>query len=250
MKSNISIITPILQVDKKLINLASSIYHQLNKNFNWIVIGEDNLKKNFVTKIKKSYKNIFFIEFKKKGIYSALNEGLKSTKIHEYYLVLGQDDYVINKRFFEELSNEINLDKKHDLSADIYDLNTVAEKKNKISKFQKIKQNFSPIFNHHSGGMLIKTILHKKYGFYDEKFQLASDYKFLKKIKKKILIKKTQILSTKIGVYGSSSRKPLYGLFERLLIDIDKKENYVKILILLKYFFKLFKQIILNNKTR
>ena len=98
--------------------------------------------------------------------------------------------------------------------------------------------------------MLIKTILHKKYGFYYEKFHLASDYKFLKKIKKKILIKKTQILSTKIGVYGSSSRKPLYGLFERLLIDIDKKENYVKILILLKYFFKLFKQIILNNKTR
>lgn len=214
------------------------------------MVGENYLKKKFLNKIKKYNKNILFKVSKNKGIYTAINEALKLNKINQYYLVLGQDDVVVNKKLFKELVYEVNQDKKFDLNADIYELNTVSQSKIQLSKFSKLKQNFSSVFNHHSGGMLIKTILHKKYGYYDEKYQLASDYKFLKKIKKKIFIKKTDILSANIGIYGSSSKKPLFGLFERLLIDIENKGSFLKILILLKYFYKLFKQIISNNKTK
>ena len=98
--------------------------------------------------------------------------------------------------------------------------------------------------------MLIKTALHKKYGYYDEKFTLSSDYKFLKKIKKKIFIKKTELLSAKIGINGSSAKKPLKGLYERLIIDLEDSSRISKIYILLKYFFKIFKQAIFNKKIQ
>ena len=250
MNLKISIITPILNLNKELINLGSSITHQLNNNSNWIVVGENELKKIFLKKFKNYNQHIFFKESKNRGIYAAINDALKSNKINDYYLVLGQDDLVVNKKLLLELINEVNLDKKIDLNADIYELNPFAKNKKKLNKISKIKQNFSPIFNHHSGGMLIRTALHKKYGYYDEKYVLSADYKFLKEIKKKIFIKKTDILTARIGISGSSAKKPLKGLFERLLIDIDNEGSYVKILILLKYFFKLTKQIIFNNKTK
>lgn len=250
MKLKISIITPILNLNKELIDLASSISNQLNINSNWIVVGENELKKKFLSRIKNSNKYIFFKASKNEGIYAAINNALKLSKINDYYLVLGQDDLIINKKLLEELVNIVNLDKKIDLNADIYELSTSSKNKKKLSKISKIKQNFSPVFNHHSGGMLIKTNLHKKYGFYDEKYRLASDYKFLKNFKKKFFIKKTDILSAKIGIDGSSAKKTLLGLFERLLIDIEDRNKLLKLYFVIFYFFKIFKQIIFNRKTQ
>lgn len=246
----VSLITPILKVDNSLKNLATSLNLQLNHAANWIVVGEKKIKKNFLSNIKRNNKNIIFKESDNKGIYAAINEALRLSSINQYYLILGQDDKIVNAKLFKEIVDQVNFDKNTDLNADIYQLNTVSQNKKELDKISKLKQNFSPVFSHHSGGMLIKTALHKKFGYYDENYKLASDYKFLKKIKKKIFIKKTDILSAKIGVHGSSAKKPLYGLYERLLIDIDNKGSYVKILILLKYFFKLTKQIIFNNKTK
>lgn len=246
----VSLITPILKVDKSLKNLATSLNLQLNHATNWIVVGEKKIKKNFLSNIKRNNKNIIFKESENKGIYAAINEALRLSNTKQYYLILGQDDEIANAKLFKEIVDQINFDKNTDLNADIYQLNTVSQNKKELNKISKLKQNFSPVFSHHSGGMLIKTALHKKFGYYDENYKLASDYKFLKKIKKKIFIKKTDILSAKIGVYGSSAKKPLYGLYERLLIDIEKKSRLIRATIILKYFLKVFKQVVFNNKIQ
>tara|TARA_B000000565_G_C23755367_1_gene366270 strand:+ start:174 stop:917 length:744 start_codon:yes stop_codon:yes gene_type:complete len=243
----ISVITPVLNVDKKLINLKSSLNRNSPNLFNWIIIGNKKNKKKIKKFILKN-KNFYFLEQDDKGIYSAINVGISSKIVNQYYLVLGQDDLIINKNLFQELTVQINADIINDLSADIYELNTFSENKKKLNKLSKLRQNFSAIFNHHSGGMLIKTSLHKKFGYYDESYKLASDYKFLSKIKKKIFIKKVDILSAKIGINGSSAKRPLLGLFERLLIDIHEKHIFIKAIITIKYFFKMFKQIIFNRK--
>lgn len=246
----VSLITPILNIDNSLKNLATSLNHQLNYTTNWIVIGEKKIKKNFLRQIKKNNKNIIFKEANNKGIYAAINVALRLNKIKQYYLILGQDDLIANAKLFKEIVDQINFDKNIDLCADIYELRTVSDNEIKNNTISKIKQNFSTIFSHHSGGMLIKTALHKKYGYYDEKFTLSSDYKFLKKIKKKIFIKKTELLSAKIGINGSSAKKPLKGLYERFIIDLEHNPRISKIYILLKYFFKTFKQVVFNQKAQ
>ena len=245
----VSIITPILKVDKNLLSLDMSIYNNKKQLFNWILIGSKKIKNKKLNKLTSKRKT-YFIEQENRGIYAALNKAILSNLIHDYYIILGQDDKIINQNLFNEINQLLHDDKINDIKADIYELQTTSANKHKINVISKIKQNFSPIFSHHSGGMLIKTSLHKKYGYYDEKYSLSSDYKFLKKIKKKIFIKKTEILSAKIGTNGSSANKPLKGLFERLTIDIEYSSRLMKICILLKYFYKIFKQVIFNQKIK
>lgn len=245
----VSVITPILKVDKNLYNLEASIYNNKTLLCNWILVGSKRIKDQ---KLKKliSKKNSYFIEQENIGIYGAINKALLSNIVHEYYVVLGQDDKIINKNLFHEINQLLINDIDNDINADIYQLNAISANDQKLSKISKIKQNFSSVFSHHSGGMLIKTALHKKYGYYDEKYTLSSDYKFLKNVKKKIFIKRTGLLSAKIGTNGSSAKKPLKGLFERFIIDMEHSSRISKIYLLIKYFFKTFKQVIFNKKTQ
>jgi hypothetical protein len=108
------------------------------------------------------------------------------------------------------------------------------------SPIRALFRNMNYFFSNHSGGMIIKKKLHNKYGYYDEKFRIASDYDFLRKVKNKIFIKKTKILSARLGVNGISQQF-LPSLFERYLIDLKYYRKF-NIFLFLKFIYSLQKQ--------
>ncbi len=247
-----SIITPILQVDNNFKRNFKSVLKNKDKNFNYIIVANTNL----MQKLKSIVKNFFFIhiieEKKTLGLYSAINLALKSNYCNNFYVILGQDDFLINSNFSKEINEEIN--KKNDKIADILTLKTytvqISKRKPNLGKeniFYKSIVNLRYIFAHHTGGMLIKKNLHKKFGYYSEKYKISSDYFFLKKIKRKIFIKRTKIISAKIGYGGISAREPLLSLFERYLIDLSFNNKF-NLHNFLYFVYSLYKQSRVNHK--
>ena len=247
-----SIITPILKVDNNFKRNFKSVLKNKDKSFNYIIVANTNV----IKKLKNIVKNFFFIhiieEKKTLGLYPAINLALKSNYCNNFYIILGQDDFLTNSNFSKEINEEIN--KKNDQIPDILTLKThvtqmFKRKKNlrKENILYKLIVNLRYIFAHHTGGMLIKKNLHKKFGYYNEKYKISSDYLFLKKIKRKIFIKRTEIISAEIGRHGISAREPLLSLFERYLIDLSFNNKF-NLHNFLYFAYSMYKQTRLNYK--
>ena len=253
--NKLSIITPILKIDRNFKKLLTSILKLKGRNFNFIVIAKFDLIKDLKKMVKK--RNFIHIinEVQPKGVYHAFNLAIKSKYCNDFYMVLGQDDFIINKFLIQEVEKEINI--RNDKIADIFTLNVISNifYKKKIPSFKRYSRsrnffrNMSYFFSNHCGGMIIKKKLHNKYGYYNENYRIASDYHFLRKVKKKIFIKKTKILSARLGENGISSREILLSLFERYLIDIKFSSKF-NMFLFFKFVYSLYKQskIFYKNK--
>ena len=244
--NKLSIITPILKIDQNFKILLKSIVGLKGSNFNFIIIAKYDLIKNLNKLIGK--RNFIHIinEGQPKGLYRAFNLALKSKYCNDFYMVLGQDDLIINKFLIQEVEKEINIS--DDKIADIFTLNTTSNMlKKKIPAYKRESyirsyfKNMAYLFSNHSGGMVIKTKLHNKYGYYEENYKVGSDYYFLRTVKNKIFIKKTNILSAKIGTHGISTRENLLSLFERYLIDLKFSSKF-NIFVFIKFIYSLYKQ--------
>jgi len=245
--NKLSIITPILKIDQNFKKLLTSILKLEGRNFNFIVVAKNDLIKDLKKLVKK--RNFIHIinEVQPKGLYQAFNLALKSKYCNDFYIVLGQDDLIINKFLIKEVEKEINIS--DDKIADIFTLNVISNiiYKKKIPSYERkssirnLFRNMNYFFSNHCGGMIIKKKLHNKYGYYDEKYRIASDYYFLRKVKDKIFIKKTEILSARLGENGISSREILASLFERYLIDLNFSSKF-NMFIFFKFLYSLYKQ--------
>jgi glycosyltransferase involved in cell wall biosynthesis len=245
--NKLSIITPILKIDRNFKKLLTSILKLEGRNFNFIVVAKYDLIKDLKELVRK--KNFIHIinEVQPKGLYRAFNLALKSKYCNDFYMVLGQDDLIINKSLIQEVEKEINIS--DDKIADIFTLNVISNiiYKQKIPSFKREShirnffRNMNYFFSNHCGGMIIKKKLHNKYGYYNENYRIASDYNFLRKVKNKIFIKRTKILSARLGENGISSKEILLSLFERYLIDLKFSSKF-NMFVFLKFFFSLYKQ--------
>jgi glycosyltransferase involved in cell wall biosynthesis len=132
--NKLSIITPILKIDQNFKKLLTSVLKLKGRNFNFIIVAKYDLIKDLEKLVKK--KNFIHIisEVYSKGVYRAFNLALKSKYCNDFYMVLGQDDFLINKFLIQEVEKEINIS--NDKIADIFTLdvisNIVYKKKNFI----------------------------------------------------------------------------------------------------------------------
>ena len=168
----LSIIT-ICYNEENLEATCESIVKQTWQNFEWIVI--DGGSKPEILKIFDKYKNNIdiFISEKDGGIYNAMNKGI-SLASGKYLNFMNAGDSLYNNFVLEKIFNYKEYDYDILCGNTNYILNDGASKISVLSKnptqFFKNKKTIC----HQS--MFIKQNLFKKYGYYDERYKISSDF--------------------------------------------------------------------------
>ena len=224
-----SIITVSLN-QPKIINNFTSLKKQTYKNFEHIVIDGGSTDET-VDIIKKNSKNIAFWQSKKdKGIYDAINMGIKKSK-GQIIGILNADDIYYK--------NALKIVKKYFQNKNIDFLFGTVKKDRILQGFwpNKISWKFN-IYPSHSGGFFITRKAQKKIGYYSLKFKYSSDrdliYRMIVKYKLNgICTKKSEVLS-KFDTTGISSK---VSFFERLIeetrIRLNNNQNIFFVFLLM-----------------
>ncbi len=172
-----------------------SVLEQTYKNFEYIIIdgnSNDDTKK-IINKYKDKITKI--ISETDKGIYDAINKGLKIASGEVVSLLHGNDVFS-NKEVLFKITEEFNKDKNVDvIISDLAFKNNL--KINKISRYYKartfkpwmLRIGYSP--PHLSSFFKLKKI--KEIGYYNSEFKIAGDFDFfvkaflIKKFKYKVI---------------------------------------------------------------
>ena len=237
-----SIITVSLN-QPKIINNLNSLKKQTYKNFEHIVIDGGSTDRTLDI-IKRNSKDISFWQSKKdKGIYDAINIGIKKSK-GEIIGILNADDIYYK--------NALKIVKKYFENERIDFLFGTVRKERVLQGFwpNKIKWKFN-IYPSHSGGFFITRSAQKKVGNYNIKFKYSSDrdliYRMIVKFKLNgCCTKKNEILS-KFDTDGISSKVSFFEkLFEETKIRLHNDQNFLFVFMLMiaHSFNKLFNLII------
>ncbi len=181
-----SIITPVLNNKNGLLKTIESIKKQSLPNYEHIVI--DGGSTDGTLEIIKNEKNITeWISEKDKGIYDAINKGLKISR-GKYINTINSGDYYYSHDSLKIIKDYFE---KNDVS---FIFGAVLKKK-VFYKYEPNKMlwtfNFYPA---HSSGFFIKKKAHDEIGNYNLRYPCSSDYDFFWRLIKK---NKHKGLSTK-----------------------------------------------------
>ncbi len=223
----ISVITVVLNNDKQIQRCIKSVINQNypKKKIEYIIIDGGSTD-NTVSIIKKFRKKITFWHSKKdKGLFDAMNQGIKKSS-GDIIGILNSDDYY-NKNALKIVSKYFLIKKIDYLFGSV--------KKNRIY------HNFFPdrlwytfnIFPSHSVSFFITKKAQKKVGFYNTKFKYSSDrdliYRLIKiKNLKAFATKKNEVLGI-FNMTGLSSRVSFYKkIIEEIKIRLSNKESFIQ----------------------
>ena len=216
-----SIITPVLN-NSKIKDVFSCLKKQTFKNFEHIVVDGGSNKRvlKILNKNKKNISNLI-IE-KDKGIYDAINKGIKLSR-GNVIGVLNSDDIYYPKTL--ELVNKYFLNKKIDyLFGSVF-------KERLMHGFwpNKIWYKFN-VYPAHSCGFFLKKKIHKKLGLYDLNFKYNSDrdliFRLINSNYKGISAKKYEIFGD-FSPFGISSKISFFkGLGEEIKVRL-KNQNFI-----------------------
>ena len=225
-----SIITPVLNNKNGLLKTIESIKKQSLANYEHIVI--DGGSTDGTLEIIKNEKNITeWISEKDKGIYDAINKGLKISR-GKYINTINSGDYYYSHDSLKIIKDYFE---KNDVS---FIFGAVLKKK-VFYKYEPNKMlwtfNFYPA---HSSGFFIKKKAHDEIGNYNLRYPCSSDYDFFWRLIKK---NKHKGLSTKkneiIGVFEPGGFSANYGVFkhiwEETLIRFHNKQNKIVVITIL-----------------
>ena len=179
MISKFSIIVVSLNTKADLIKTFNSIFKQKYKKYEIIVI--DGLSSDgsieYIRKLKN--KNICKIIARDKGIYDAMNKGIKKAK-NKWTIFLNSGDTFYNSFTLLNVKKLIEKKPNSDL---IIGKNVLADEIKSMTKFKEMDENTThSVFSHQS--IYFKTQLLKKRNF-DIKFKIAADFDLLKYFYKK-----------------------------------------------------------------
>ena len=240
MKFNVSIITINKNNYKGLSKTIDSVKNQkfniLNKEHIVIDGGSTDISKQIIKKNKKHLS--YFQSIRDKGVYDAMNIGVKKAKF-DWLIFLNSGDIFCNSYVLKNIKKNIKK------NADIFYGNVfqVSNNKKKLLKaknqkylFKSLKSN--QIFHQAS---LIKRNLNLKY-LYDERLKIYSDYKFFYEMfKKKKIFTKINLNISNVEVGGISSTNKLLSVEEKKKFFRKKRISFfAKILIQLEYYKYLF----------
>ena len=171
----ISVITATFNSAKTIQRLIDSLRSQSFKDFEWIVV--DGVSKDNTLKIlhKITDLNLHICSKLDFGVYDALNRGIRLAKC-DYYIVIGSDDWF-------EVDAIGNFAKEIDGQSSVITAQFVCQKKTaRLSKLPLCFSGYRRNIYGHSVATLFRKNLHKKYGYYSNKYPIAADYEFMMKI--------------------------------------------------------------------
>ena len=219
-----SIITVTKNSQKYLEKNILSVQNQSFKNFEHIIV-DGNSKDKTKLILKKHKTKLKIISENDKGLYDAMNKGIKLAQ-GDIIGILNSDDYYYPKA--------LKIIKNYFLKNPNIDFVFGS-----VIKYSKIQSGFFPwkiywtfgFYSTHSVGFFIKKESQKKLGFYNTKYKYSADYDLfyrmiVKKKMKGVATKKNEV----IGYFrpGGISDKIKYidYLNENTRIRLDNKQNY------------------------
>jgi glycosyltransferase involved in cell wall biosynthesis len=239
MKNKISIITVTKNSEKYLEKNILSVHKQKYKNYEHIIIDGKSTDKtiDIINKHKRKIK--YFISEKDRGLYDAMNKGIKKST-GDIIGILNSDDIYYNKTL-DIVNKYFNKYQKLDfLFGSVY--------KHKLLHGyfpKKIKWSFG-FYSTHSIGFFIKKKAHKKVGSYNIKYKYSADYDLFYRL---IVKKKMSGMATKKSeIFGkfrrggiSSKIRYIDFLKECTQIRLDNKQNFF--IVYLIFFARLLRNL-------
>jgi len=239
-----SIITVVKNDDKNIDKTLKSISKLSFKNFEYIVIDGASTDKTLKKLKKFKYINLL-ISQKDKGIYHAMNKGLKHSKGEVIVFVNSGD--VITKNSLKIVNKRFIKNKNIDFVFGTVLRNYTIGKILKYGyNFKKMQYNFD-FATSHTTGFFLKNKVYKNLGFYDTKFRSSADYDMYFRLYKKNYVgdytRKNELIGV-VAAGGFSSKISLIDhVIEEAKIRIKNKQNLILISLiflnaLIKGFFK------------
>jgi len=240
----ISIITVVLNNKKFLQQSINSVLNQSYKNYELIIIDGKSTDGTLDILKKKNSKIDYWISEKDKGIYDAMNKGIKLSR-GSIISVLNSDD-IFYRHALKTATSYFNQYQYIDFL-----FGSVIKYKLLYGyRPWKIRWSFG-FYSTHSIGFFIRKKSQKKVGYYNTKYKISSDYDFfyrmiVKHRLKGMATKKNEIFG-KFRRGGFSSKLSFIDyLNETVRIRLDNGQNIflVSIIFLLKYTRHLINKII------
>ncbi len=202
----ITIITVCRNSYKTLEKTILSVANQTYKNIEYIIIDGKSNDNTLSIIIKNDDKITSWISESDKGLYDAMNKGIKRAT-GDIIGILNSDDTFLDERVLE---NVANFHKKNKIDASIGNIVQINNKNKIIRKYssklwkpEKLKIGFMP--PHPS--IFFKRELFEKLGYYKLNFISAADYELIIRyfLKNKINYKYSDITTTSMAIGGISS---------------------------------------------
>lgn len=230
MMQKISIITVSFNSEKTILKTITSVNRQSYQNIEHIFIDGcsnddtiDIIKKNM--KIKTS----ILISEKDKGIYHAMNKGIKLAS-GEIIFILNSDDTFYNTKVIEKTVNIFKKDNKLDL---IYG-NLIYTKNGKIIRRWNVgtylKESFLKGWCPAHPSFIVKKKIYEKNGLFNLKYKYAADieimYRFLEKLECKYYYINEVLINMKVG---GKSNNNFINIIKQNIENIKilrKKKNF------------------------
>jgi len=239
-----SVITVVKNDESNIEKTIKSILSQKFKNFEYILI-DGNSNDNTLQKIKKYQKKVSkILSQKDKGVYFAMNKGIKLAK-GEVLIFVNSGD-LLTKNALKIIYNKFNKNKKLDFVFGTvkrhYTTKTII--KSGYNPF-RLKYNFD-FATSHSSGFFIKLKSLKKIGNFNTKYRCSSDYDlYYRAIIKQKFIGSSTSKKQLIGIMksGGLSSKITFidHLKEETKIRFNNKQNIFFIFFI--FFNAIFKNI-------
>ena len=240
----ISVITVVLNNKKFLQKSINSVLNQTYKNYELIIVDGKSSDGTLKILKKNNSKIDFWISENDKGIYDAMNKGMKLSR-GSIMVFLNSDD-IFYRRALETAANYFRTNQKIDF------LFGSVIKYKLLYGYRPWKIHWSfGFYSTHSIGFFIKKKAQKKVGHYNIKYKYSSDYDFfyrmIVKHKLKGMATKKEEIFGKFRRGGISSKISfMQYLNETIRIRLDNKQNIllVSTIFVLKYLRHLLNKII------
>lgn len=245
----VSIITVCYNSQKTIENTIKSVLSQSYKNYEYIIIDGGSTD-NTIQIIKKFKKKIhIFVSQKDKGIYDAINKGIKLAT-GSVISILHSDDIFYDKFTTKKVVSHF----KSNLKIDCLIGNTIITDKNSKKKLRNYKANFFKKWMLYFGfspphpSTFFKKKIYKKYGLYNNKYIIAGDFEFFVRIflKRKILLKiiDENFILMRSGGKSSKSLKSNLTSSQEIVKSFKDNNLYTNwFLIILRFPLKLIQYI-------
>ena len=251
---NVSIIIPTLNSEKTIETNIDSIINQTFKDFEVIVVDNNSTDKTIEIIKRKNIPNIKFIVEKDKGIFDAINKGIKLSK-NKLISVLHSDDLYFDKNVLQNVINSF----KEDFNIDVIYGDLIYVKKNNLDcilRYWKpgrfLKNSFFKGWHPPHPSFFAKKILFDNYGYYDLINGNSADVELMFRFLEINRVKAKYINKILVKMrYGGASNKNISSIIEQNLkifkfLKINKNFYKIFIFVLFKFFNRL-KQFVIKQ---
>ncbi len=240
-----SIITPTFNSSKKILRTIESINNQNYNNFEHIVIDGGSIDNtiDLVKNFSKYPAQIF--SDRDKGIYDAMNKGLKKVN-GEFVAILNSDDFFIDENVLKEVVSLFELGADIVYGGITY-CNIYGEKKSSWIPTEFKAKNYIKGWHTPHPAFFARTSLYKRKGLFDLNYKIAADFDLMLRFMEdksvnSIRLPRSLVMMQDDGV-SSKFINRIHGINE---IFKSFKKNNMKVNYLyyvsVRYFPKLFRK--------